>query len=371
MCSIRARDIRRSVAPFRRRLVAARRRLPGLSPQLRRLDRRWGGGPAGDHRAPRPPRPGAASASTRSGCRRSTRRRGSTSATTSAITTRRSALRNGGGFRPARREAHRRGIRVVLDLVMNHTSDAHPWFVASRADPHRTARRLVPVARPAGWRPGGAPLPPNNWVSFFGGPGWEWEPRASSSTTTRSCAEQPELNWRAPGVEAAQFAMVRGWLARGVDGFRLDVFNTFLKDTRTCDPTRPGRGRRPGTAQVHLYDRDQPDFPALIGRFRAILDEAPGRMSVGELFDGTVETAAELHDRPAPRVRLGPARRRLGGRRRSGRRSRSARPRSGTTRWPTAVLSNHDQPRHVTAVGGFHRRRGQRRHRARPRPSCS
>ena len=85
--------------------------------------------------------------------------------------------------------------------------------------------------------------------------------------------------------------MVRGWLARGVDGFRLDVFNTFLKDARLrSNPTRPGR--TPWDRQVHLYDRDQPDFPELIGRFRAILDEAPGRMSVGELFDGTVETAA-------------------------------------------------------------------------------
>ena len=191
-------------------------------------------------------------------------------------------------------------------------------------------------------------LPPNNWVSYFGGPGWQWEPRRAQFYYHTFLAEQPELNWRAPGVEAAQFAMVRGWLARGVDGFRLDVFNTFLKDARLrSNPTRPGRTA--WDRQVHLYDRDQPDFPELIGRFRAILDEAPGRMSVGELFDGTVETAAGFAtDRhlvfdwallgspwAAVAIRAAIAEREAA---------------FGDARWPTAVLSNHDQSRHVTRL---------------------
>ena len=142
--------------------------------------------------------------------------------------------------------------------------------------------------------------------------------------------------------------MVRGWLARGVDGFRLDVFNTFLKDARLrSNPTRPGRTA--WDRQVHLYDRDQPDFPELIGRFRAIVDEAPGRMSVGELFDGTVETAAGFAtDRhlvfdwallgtpwAAVAIRAAIAEREAA---------------FGDARWPTAVLSNHDQSRHVTRL---------------------
>src|SRR6476469_6947258 len=150
--------------------------------------------------------------------------------------------------------AHRRGIRVILDLVMNHTSDQHPWF---------------------------------------GGGAWAFEPRRGQFYHHTFLTEQPELDWRNPAVEAAQFDMVRGWLARGVDGFRLDTFNVFLKDPQLrSNPTRPGTTA--WDRQVHEHDRDQPDFPALIGRFRAILDEAPGRMSVGELFDGTVATAARL-----------------------------------------------------------------------------
>jgi alpha-glucosidase len=244
-------------------------------------------------------------------------------------------------------EAHRRGIRVVLDLVMNHTSVAHRWFVSSRAGRDGPHADWYLWADPAGTDATGEPLPPNNWVSFFGGPGWRWEPRREQFYFHTFLVEQPELNWRAAGVETAQFAMVRGWLARGVDGFRLDVFNSFLKDPELrSNPTRPGV-----TAwyrQVHVHDRDQPDFPALIGRFRAILDEVPGRMSIGELFDGTVDTAAglttdrhlvfdwELIDSPwtASAIRTVMA----------------AREAAFGARWPIAVLSNHDRSRHVSRL---------------------
>jgi alpha-glucosidase len=105
--------------------------------------------------------------------------------------------------------------------------------------------------------------------------------------------QQPELNWRNPAVEQAQFDMVRGWLARGVDGFRLDVFNAFLKHPELlANPEIEGPTL--WARQRHLYDRDQPDFPDLISRFRAILDEKPGRMSVGELFASEAERAVVL-----------------------------------------------------------------------------
>ena len=244
--------------------------------------------------------------------------------------------------------AHERGIRVVLDLVMNHTSLEHPWFAASRAAKTGPFADWYLWRDAAGTGPDGGPLPPNNWLSFFGGPGWQWEPGRGQFYFHTFLVEQPELSWRTPGVEDAQFAMVRGWLERGVDGFRLDVFNILLKDPELrSNPIQEGTSA--WTRQVHRFDRNQPDFPALIGRFRAILDEREGRMSVGELFDGTVETAAGLAvDRHlvfdwelieatwnGPAVRAAIARREAA---------------FGPDRWPTVVLSNHDQPRHSTRL---------------------
>ena len=155
-----------------------------------------------------------------------------------------------------------------------------------------------------------------------------------------------ELDWRTPAVEAAQFEMVRGWLERGADGFRLDVFNAFLKhQDLPSNPVR--RGTSPWTNQRHVHDRDQADLPELMGRFRAILDESPGRMSVGELFDGEIEAAADLTTArhlvfdweligtawSGPAVRAALARRERA---------------FGPDRWPTVVMSNHDQPRHAS-----------------------
>jgi alpha-glucosidase len=245
-------------------------------------------------------------------------------------------------------EAHRRGIRVVLDLVMNHTSDAHRWFVSSRVDRSGPYADWYLWRDPVGIDVDGRPLPPNNWVSFFGGPGWQWEPARGQFYYHTFLAEQPEMNWRTPAVEEAQFEIVRGWLARGVDGFRLDVFNAFLKHPELpSNPTQPGASawRR----QVHLHDRDQADFPDLIARFRSVLDAADGQMSVGEIFDGSVETAARLTtdrhlvfdwelleaDWTAPAMRAAIARR------------ESA---FGPGRWPTAVLSNHDRPRQASRL---------------------
>jgi len=245
-------------------------------------------------------------------------------------------------------EVHRRGMRIILDLVMNHTSDTHPWFVASRAS------RTGPFADwylwrdPAGVGPDGQPLPPNNWVSWFGGPAWTYDQQRGQFYHHTFLTEQPELNWRAPGVEAAQLAMVQGWLARGVDGFRLDTFNVFLKHPDLpSNPTR--RGTSAWTRQVHQYDIDQPDLAPVIARFRAIVDQAGGRMSVGELFVGTTEGAAslttdrhlafdwELLTRPWRADAFRAAIRR---------RERAF----GPDRWPTVVLSNHDQPRHASRL---------------------
>ena len=245
-------------------------------------------------------------------------------------------------------EAHTRGLRVVLDLVMNHTSDQHPWFQASRSSRDNEYADWYLWMDPSGFDDEGRPLPPNNWLSWFGGSAWQWdEPRRQFYMHT-FLVEQPELNWRNPRVEEAQFEMVRGWLDRGVDGFRLDVFNAFLKHPELlANPEIEGATL--WARQQHLYDRDQPDFPELIGRFRSILDEIPGRMSVGELFASEAERAVALTTErhsvfdwallqaPWSAEAYGDAiwlREKM----------------FGHDRWLANVLSNHDQSRHASRL---------------------
>jgi len=177
--------------------------------------------------------------------------------------------------------------------VMNHTSDEHAWFVASKASREGPYADFYLWRDPSGHDAAGNPLPPNNWVSFFGGPGWEWVPERGQFYYHTFLVGQPELNWRNPAVEAAQWDMVRGWIRRGVDGFRLDVFNAFLKDPELRSNPVFEDGDSPWSRLDHRYDLDQPDFPELIERFRAIVDEEPGRMTVGELFSRETELAAK------------------------------------------------------------------------------
>ena len=248
--------------------------------------------------------------------------------------------------------AHERGIGLILDLVMNHTSDRHPWFVDSRSS--RTAEQAEwYIWRDPAGRRRGRPIPPNNWVSYFGGSAWTWEPARGQFYLHTFLPEQPDLNWREPAVRAAQLAMIRAWLERGVDGFRLDVFNTFYKHPELLSnpplvPSPQGLARlRAWNRQHHVHNKDQPELDDFLAEFRAIVDAVPGRMSVGELFDGPAALAARF---AAPRHLIfdfGMTTARWAAEALAGAiDEREAA--FGPERWLTAVLSNHDQPRHAT-----------------------
>jgi alpha-glucosidase len=177
-------------------------------------------------------------------------------------------------------EAHRRGIRIVMDMVMNHTSDRHPWFVESRSS------RSSPRRDWYLWRDR-----PNNWKAVFGGSAWQEDPVTGQYYLHLFAREQPDLNWRNPAVRAAQLDVFRSWLERGVDGFRLDVFNAYFKHPALADnPLKPGL--RGFDRLRHVNDTDQPEMRSFLRELRALLDAYPGRYAVGETFLSTPEKAA-------------------------------------------------------------------------------
>ncbi|MET0772073.1 MAG: alpha-amylase family glycosyl hydrolase [Candidatus Limnocylindrales bacterium] len=251
--------------------------------------------------------------------------------------------------------AHGLGLRVVLDLVMNHTSDQHRWFQDSRRSRTGEHADWYIWRDAAGTDRRGRPRPPNNWQSFFGGPAWTWEPAREQFYMHTFLAQQPELDWRSAEVRDAQMAMIRGWLERGVDGFRLDVFNAFFKHAELPDnpairDPRRWQGRGAYFRQDHLYDKEQPELHGWLREFRAVVDEQPGRMTVGEQFSGTgvpgalpfVEPRHLVFDfRTIETAWSAPAW------------AESQRVQDEGyvgDKWPTLVLSNHDRSRQVTRL---------------------
>ena len=185
------------------------------------------------------------------------------------------------------REAHARNIHVIMDLVLNHTSDQHPWFLESRSsreNPHRDWY-IWRDGKPGGKRP-------NNWASIFGGWAWDYDKTTSQYYYHMFCPQQPDLNWRNPQVRAAMMEVFRFWMDRGVDGFRLDVFNQYFKDAQFRDnPQKPGI--RPFERQVHLHDTDQPEMLGVVEEIRQVTDVYPERYVVGESFLVGPEGAAK------------------------------------------------------------------------------
>lgn len=243
-------------------------------------------------------------------------------------------------------EAHARDIRVVMDLVLNHTSDQHPWFLKSRQS------RDNPFADWYLWRdplPGGGK--PNNWASMVGGSGWEYVPERGQYYFHLFYKEQPDLNWRNPDVKEALLNVFRFWLDRGVDGFRLDIFNCYFKDAGFRN-NPPQLGIRRFDRQKHIYDIDQPEMLPVLKEIREVLDAYPERYAVGETFLGNNLSGVRycgsdllhgvfdfdfLENRWSPAAFL-----------------KSIQKWENLGRediWPTYVLGNHDVPRIASRFG--------------------
>ncbi|MEM9709101.1 MAG: alpha-glucosidase [Pseudomonadota bacterium] len=181
------------------------------------------------------------------------------------------------------------GIKVLIDLVLSHTSDQHPWFAESRASTDN------PKSDWYVWADAGLDgAPPNNWLSIFGGSAWQWDGRRLQYYMHNFLKEQPDLNLHNPDVQNALLDVTRFWLDRGVDGFRLDTINFYFHDPELrSNPGLTAEERNSDTApavnpynwQNHIYDKSRPENLAFLKRFRAVLDEYPGTTAVGEVGD--------------------------------------------------------------------------------------
>ena len=249
------------------------------------------------------------------------------------------------------REAHAHKIKLVLDFVPNHTSDQHPWFIESRSSRDNPKRDWYIWRDPA---LGGGP--PNNWLSNFGGSAWEYDPKTEQYYYHAFLREQPDLNWRNPQVIEAMLNVLRLWLERGVDGFRVDVLWHLIKDEQFRDnPVNPDwrEGADPYQRLLELHTTDQAEVHAVVTRMRRLVDQYQDRVLIGEIYlpvERLVQyygvnlsgvhvpfnfqlLLAQWHARDIARIIS---------------QYEAALPKGG---WPNWVLGNHDRPRIVSRVG--------------------
>lgn len=184
-------------------------------------------------------------------------------------------------FERLQQEAHRRGIRIVMDLVANHTSDRHPWFVDARSS-RTSAHRNWYI-----WRDGkDAGQPPNNWQSSFGGPAWQFDPATRQYYYHFFYPEQPDLNWRNPAVEKALLEVTRWWYQRGVAGFRIDAVSTLFEDPELRDNPFLQGGDTSNPEMENLYNENLTEVHATLRGLRRLADEYRAVL-IGETWAAT------------------------------------------------------------------------------------
>lgn len=248
-------------------------------------------------------------------------------------------------------EVHRRDMKLIMDLVPNHTSSLHPWFLESRSSRDNPKRNwyLWYDALPDG-------NPPNNWLSVFGGPAWEWDEKTGQYYYHAFLREQPDLNWRNPEVRQAIYDVMRFWLDKGIDGFRVDVIWHLIKDNHLRDnPKNPDYHEHMATYDqlLPVYSTDQPEVHEIVREMRAIVDNYDERLLIGEIYlpihklvtyYGSESNGAHLPfnfmliSLPWEAQKIAAAVDEY----------ESALPANA---WPNWVLGNHDQPRITSRVG--------------------
>jgi alpha-glucosidase len=250
-------------------------------------------------------------------------------------------------------EAHHRGLRVLLDWVPNHTSDQHPWFLESRSS-RDNPRRDWYVWRDG--KPDGAP--PSNWLTYAGESAWRWDELTGQYYYRVFLDQQPDLNWRNPAVQAAMFETLRFWLARGVDGFRIDVLSLLVEDDQLRDnPANPDY--RPGEdfpfmRELSVWNVDRPETRELASQIRKVVDEfGDDRVLLAELvlpLEQTVAYYGSNGDGIQVPLNLELLTADWDARGIAGYIDRylAALPPGG---WPNWVLGNHDAPRIASRVG--------------------
>lgn len=247
-------------------------------------------------------------------------------------------------------EAQKRGIRIIMDFVMNHTSDRHAWFEESRSSRDNPKRNWYI------WRDGkDKGQPPNNWISEFGGSAWKFDPTTAQWYYHFFYPQQPDLNWRNPEVEKAMFDVTRWWYKRGVAGFRLDAVDTLFEDPNLHDnPVLAGLNKYGDPKEENLYNTKLPELHGVLQRLRKVADENDAVL-IGETWTKDLEELKSYYGEHAQELqmpmdflftrvdKLSPDefRKQIAG--------------VDSVGWPVYVLSNHDITRSYVRYGdGVH-----------------